>query len=46
MGGGGIPVIRRDDGSPEGIAAVIDKDYASEKLAEDIDADGSYSHRG
>lgn len=40
VGGGGIPVIRKDNGSLEGIAAVIDKDYASERLAEDIDADG------
>ncbi len=40
VGGGGIPVIRKDDGSLEGIAAVIDKDYASERLAEGIDADG------
>ncbi|NLO26241.1 MAG: carbamate kinase [Clostridiales bacterium] len=39
-GGGGIPVIRKADGSLEGVAAVIDKDYASERLAEDIDADG------
>ncbi len=38
-GGGGIPVIRRDDGVLEGVAAVIDKDYASERLAEDIGAD-------
>ncbi len=39
-GGGGVPVIRRADGTLQGIAAVIDKDYASERLAEDIDADG------
>jgi len=40
VGGGGIPVIRREDGHLEGTAAVIDKDYASERLAEDVDADG------
>ena len=39
VGGGGIPVIRKADGTLEGTAAVIDKDLASEKLAEDIDAD-------
>ncbi len=39
VGGGGIPVIRKADGSLEGTAAVIDKDFASERLAEDIDAD-------
>lgn len=38
VGGGGIPVVLRD-GLLYGTPAVIDKDYASEKLAELIDAD-------
>ena len=37
-GGGGIPVIQKDN-KLEGVAAVIDKDYASAKLADLIDAD-------
>ena len=37
-GGGGIPVIKENN-KLEGVAAVIDKDYASAKLAELIDAD-------
>ncbi len=37
-GGGGIPVIKQDN-KLEGVAAVIDKDYASSKLASLIDAD-------
>jgi len=39
VGGGGIPVIRNEDGDLEGVAAVIDKDYASALLAHSIDAD-------
>lgn len=39
VGGGGIPVVRTDSGDIEGTAAVIDKDLASERLAEDLDAD-------
>lgn len=38
-GGGGIPVIRREDGLLEGVAAVIDKDFASAKVAELTHAD-------
>ena len=41
-GGGGIPVVKRAEGDYEGVAAVIDKDYASECLAEAIDADCLY----
>ncbi|MBM7541552.1 carbamate kinase [Amphibacillus cookii] len=38
-GGGGIPVIRDSDNRLVGIEAVIDKDLASECLAEGLDAD-------
>ncbi len=38
-GGGGIPVVDDGQGGYEGVAAVIDKDLAAEKLAESIDAD-------
>ena len=38
-GGGGIPVVKNGEGDYEGVAAVIDKDFASEKLAELVDAD-------
>jgi len=39
VGGGGIPVIRNEDGDIQGVAAVIDKDYASSLLARFINAD-------
>jgi len=41
-GGGGIPVIRKDSGDFEGVPAVIDKDFASECLAEIVNADYLY----
>ncbi len=38
-GGGGIPVVMRPDGSLAGVEAVIDKDRASNLLAQQLDAD-------
>ncbi len=38
-GGGGIPVFKNDAGTLEGVSAVIDKDFAAEKLAELVNAD-------
>jgi carbamate kinase len=38
-GGGGIPVIRNDQGELEGVEAVIDKDLASSLLARKLGAD-------
>jgi carbamate kinase len=56
-GGGGIPIMRPASGSSglAGVEAVIDKDFASELLAEDVnadlflmatDVDGVYLHWG
>jgi carbamate kinase len=39
VGGGGIPVVREDNRNLRGVEAVIDKDYASARLAVEIDAD-------
>ena len=38
VGGGGIPVVRREDGQLEGVPAVIDKDHASALLANRLHA--------
>ncbi len=39
VGGGGIPVIESANGEYKGVAAVIDKDFASSLLAQKINAD-------
>lgn len=39
VGGGGIPVIDKGDRQLVGTAAVIDKDYASSLLAQEVNAD-------
>ena len=39
VGGGGIPVVDAGGGQYQGVAAVIDKDYASSLLARAINAD-------
>ena len=38
-GGGGVPVIRNEDGKLQGVEAVVDKDLTSSVLAEALDAD-------
>lgn len=38
-GGGGIPVVRDEDKTYRGIEAVIDKDLAGERLAQEVNAD-------
>jgi carbamate kinase len=39
VGGGGVPIYIQDDGTYEGVDAVIDKDFASALLALNINAD-------
>lgn len=38
-GGGGIPVVKTENGELNGVPAVIDKDFASAELAMTVDAD-------
>lgn len=38
-GGGGIPVVKENNGHLTGVEAVIDKDFASQRLAELVEAD-------
>jgi carbamate kinase len=38
-GGGGVPVVRDETGKLRGVEAVVDKDLATTKLAESLDAD-------
>ena len=38
-GGGGIPVVKKAEDVYEGVAAVIDKDFAAEAVAEHVEAD-------
>jgi carbamate kinase len=38
-GGGGVPVIRDDEGKLRGVEAVVDKDLATEVIAESLEAD-------
>ncbi len=39
LGGGGVPVVQRPDGTLAGVEAVIDKDLASSLLARELDAE-------
>jgi carbamate kinase len=39
VGGGGIPVVDKGNGEHQGVAAVIDKDFASSLLAQEIGAE-------
>jgi carbamate kinase len=39
VGGGGIPVVRSDNNTYQGIDAVIDKDFATSLLAEQVNAE-------
>lgn len=41
-GGGGLPVVELEDGSLDGVEAVIDKDYASSTLAQQLGIDEFY----
>ncbi len=38
-GGGGIPIVKEDDGSFAGVDAVIDKDFTANKLGQILNAD-------